>query len=369
MKIRYIAIAALFCFLAVSCVTKPKPPVEPPVDTTQPGPDATKPVDSTPAGTAPADLDALAEKAAAVRKKAFDLKLFEVLPDDYRAADESYGTAKAAYDAKNSAEAETGFRKSTGMFEDVIARGITILEQEKKARAVEMKTAAVKEGALENAPQWYGDAENAFADAEALAASGDHEGAIAAYENARLLYELAQKRTRAASLKSRIDEKELSSFDSGNYAIATEKLQFADSSYSTDPEAALDALDEAILRYNLVVQKGYENYAASRKEPADDSKNKADEIKAPVAVKADYEAAQAVYDEANAAMAAGRYEEAAASYDQAQSLFEKAWETATVKKEAATKALDSLEETTAVSEQKIKEADEALSQSEQGGAE
>ncbi len=360
MKKRFVALAIAVIFMAVGCATKPKTPTDQPADGTQ-GPNAGQT-----AGTASskpvsqADLDALAAKAAAARKKAFDLKMFEVLPDDYKAAEETYGAAKASYDAKKNDEAKPGFEKSIALYEDLTARGVQTLVQDKKTRADEAKTAAVKQGALENAAGWFGDADKAYADAEAKAKAGDPEGAIAAYERARLLYELAQKRTQAAALKTTIEEKDLAAYDSGNYAIANEKYALAESTYAADPEAALDALDEAILRYNLVVQKGFESYAATRKAPADDAKVKADEAKANVAVKEDYAKAQALYDEAAAAMAAGRYEDAASLYDQSSGLFEAATASALEKKATAEAALQSLDAASEASVQNIIEADEAI---------
>ncbi|HRZ89349.1 MAG TPA: hypothetical protein P5117_07675, partial [Spirochaetia bacterium] len=91
---RLIPILAIGVLLAAGCATKPPAPEPEPVPQPAPTPSVSQ-----------AEADALLAEATALRKKAFDLKLFEVVADDYKAADAKYVEGKTAYDAKDNEKA------------------------------------------------------------------------------------------------------------------------------------------------------------------------------------------------------------------------------------------------------------------------
>lgn len=365
-------VAAIVAMLATSCATKPKvPPQEPaqPEPTIQPAPKPETP------SVSQEELDALLGKAQGLKKQAFDRGLADVLPDDYAAANAALAGGKEAYDAKDGPAAKDKLTAAVGLFTDLNEKGLVELASIRKKNADDMRKSAIAAGAETAAEDRLAPGDEALAAAAAASDAKDYEAAIAAYERARALYELAYKRSVAKGLRERIETSDYAAWDQGNYAkaeerYAAEEALFASlgdpaqaASPATDPKPlsqGIDALDEAVLRYNLVIQKGREGGATARKDKADAVKLQSEEIKAQVAVKAEYDAALALYKEAQYAMAAGAYEDAAAKFDEAAAAFEKAYALASDKRAKAEAAMKTAEEAAAESLRKAQDADSVM---------
>lgn len=370
-------VAAIIAILAASCATKPKvtpqepAQPEPTVQPAQPEPAATP----APAAVPQEELDALLAKAQDLKKKAFERGLADVLPDDYSAANAALLGGKEAYDAKDGPVAKDRLGTAVTLFTDLNAKGLVELASIRRKNADDMRKGAVAAGADVSAAERFAPGDAAFAAGASAVDAKDYEAAIASYERARALFELAYKRSVAKGLRERIETSNYAAWDQGNYQkaeerYATEETLFASlgdpsqaASLATDAKPiaqGLDALDEAVLRYNLVIQKGREGGAAQRRDKADAVKLQSEEIKAQVAVKDEYEAALALYQDASAAMTAGDYEAAAAKFDEATVAFEKAYALASEKRAKAEAAMKAAEEAAAASLRKAQEADSAV---------
>jgi hypothetical protein len=312
-----------------------------------------------------AELDALLSQVKDLKKKAFDLKLFEVLPDDYKAADGAYAAALASYgtassDTKEGPTAKADLEKAISLYTDLIAKGVVELAGAKRADADAMRSTSIKAGADAKAADRFAAAEEAYAAAAALLDESKHEEAIGVFESARLYYELAYKKAVAGDLRARIAEADYAKWDSGNNQLAENKYLAEDGLWSSGDVAqrasGVDMLDEAILRFNLVVQKGRQTVAVGAKEKTDDSKAKSEDIKAQVAVKDQYEAALATYEDAVAKLASGDYEEATSEFQDAQAAFDEAYAVAADKRAKAREAMDAA---AAAATDSARKADEA----------
>jgi hypothetical protein len=168
----------------------------------------------------------------------------------------------------------------------------------------------------------------------------------------------------ATELRASIEEKDYAQWDSGNFQLADTKYQAEDGFWASGDEAdrasGTDALDEAILRFNLVVQKGREMSVTTVKVKTDDAKQRSEEIKADVAVKDQYAAAMELYNEGASQLAAKEYESAAEAYDRSASAFEEAYQAAAEKRAKAEEAMRAADEATAASQRKAEEADPLL---------
>ena len=126
-----ISILVFIIVIFASCASKPKAPApEPAVP-----PPAPPPAQSAPEAAPTVsqdDLDKLLAQAKDLRKKAFDLKLFEVLPDDYKAAEALYDKAAKSYDDKDALAAKDGFDKTIAAYNDLITRGVIAVAAAKK---------------------------------------------------------------------------------------------------------------------------------------------------------------------------------------------------------------------------------------------
>jgi hypothetical protein len=287
------------------------------------------------------------EKANALKTRADSLALFEVLPDDYVAATETFDSGKALYDAEDWIAAKPKFDQSAAAYEDLIARGVKKIAEEKRHEAEEFKKKAQAERAPTLSSGAWNAAEAAFVEASKVEAE-DPEKAAGLYARASLLYELGYKRGYATRLKTLIDERGYSSFDEANFATAEEKYALAADATADTTEAAarasLDAADEAILRYNLVLQKAAKARADTGRQDADVAKQKSEEIKSQVAAKETYDAAVRLVEQAIAAYEAGDYETAAKLFEEALAKFEDAERIAAEKKKKAEEALQAAQD-------------------------
>lgn len=345
-----------------------KPPVKPADAPQQPVPT----VEPAKPGVNQAELDGLLAQTQAEKKKAFDLKLFEIFPDDYQGANNAYAAAKADYDAGKAPEAKEGLTKTLVLFKDLNAKGIVEYAALKRKDAADMKATALKAGADSAAPQRYEPALAAETSATGAEGSKDYETAIAGYERARILFELAYKRSLASELRDRIGTNGYQAWDSSNFALAEAKYADDERLYglaggkegaadsgkdAANLVAGIDALDESILRYNLVIQKGRQGIALDKKQGSDQVKRQAEDLKAQVAVKDDYAAALDTYQKAISAMAAGDFESAAMGFSESAVAFESVRQAAAEKRARAEEAMKSAADATDSSLKKAQEAD------------
>jgi len=309
-------------------------------------------------------LDQLLAETRELKKKAFDLKLFEVLPDDYKAADALYAAGLKAYEAKDSPAAKEGLEAAIAAYKDLIERGVVEIAAAKRKDAEDMKATALKEEADSMQGERFGAGDEAFDAAVALLDASKAEESIPGFESARLYYELAWKRAIAAELRQGIEDRDYAKWDSGNYQLADNKFQaeegFWASGNETDRVAGVDALDEAILRFNLVVQKGREMAVSTVRTRTDEAKQRSEDIKANVAAKDLYEAAQELYNEGASQLTAKEYEAAADAFDRSGAGFDEAYEVAAQKRAAAEEAMQAAEEATSESQRKAEEAEPLL---------
>jgi len=309
-----------------------------------------------------AELDSLLAQVQAEKKKSFDLKLFEIFPDDYKAANNSYADAKAAYDGAKAQEAKDGLTKTLALFQDLNAKGIVEYAAHKRKDAADMKASALKVEADKNAPDRFAPGLSAETAAATAENAKGYEAAITAYERARILFELAYKRTVASGLRDRIGSGGFQAYDASNYALAETKYADDERFYGlaggkdgaadvskdgTNLASAIDALDESILRYNLVIQKGRQGIALDKKQVSDGVKRQAEDLKAQVAVKEAYAAALATYQAGVTAMSAGDFEIAAQRFTEAATAFETVRASAAEKRANAEAAMKAAEEASA----------------------
>jgi hypothetical protein len=346
--------------MVASCASKPKAPAPEPVpEPAVPAPTQVEPPKAP--EISQADLDTLLAEAKALKKRAFDLKLYEVLADDYKAADVRLAAGKQAYDDKKAEAAKEGLESAKAAFASLIERGLVELVASGKRDAEDMKSLALRAEAGERTPDRIESGDSGYAEAEGLVGAGKPEEALPAYETARLYYELAYKRAIAGSLKDEIEERDFAKWDTGNFQTAANKYEAEEGLWASGSEEdraqGVDALDEAILRFNLVIQKGKETVAVNTKGDAESSKARSDDIKAYVSAEDEYESAENAMRDADSQFTRKEYEGAAAGYEDALDAYERAYEIAAEKRAKAEEAMRTAGEATVESQRKAEEAD------------
>ena len=363
--IQSILILAATLAIFLSCATKPSPPpAQAPAPAPAAAPAAPQSAPPAPPSVSQDELDKLLAQAKELKKRAFDLKVFEVLPDDYKAAEALLAAASKSYDDKDAPAAKDGLGAAISAYQDLIARGSVAIAAAKRKEAEDMRAAAAKSGADSSQTERFGAGDEALQAAAALVDGSKAEDAIPVFERSTLYFELAWKRAMASELRQTIDDKDYARWDAGNFQMADNKYQAEDGFWASGDEAdranGLDALDETILRFNLVIQKGREMAVATIKSKTDESTRHSEEIKANVAVRDMYDSAQGMYAEGESTLAAKDYEAAGEDFAKAGSAFDEAYQAAADKRAKAEAAMSEASEATAESQRKAEEADPLL---------
>lgn len=356
MKIRTLSLVGLaVAVLLGACASKPPAEPEPEPQIVEPAPEPAKEPE-----ISLEELEALHARVVALRKDAFDLGLKDVMPSEYAEAEDRYVAGKTALDADDRPVAKSELTAAEPLFEELVAKGGVKVAETRKADAKAARDRALWADAEALSPEALAVADTANAAADAALASGDAKAAIASYRAAILAYDAAEKRSTALSVKATVDELEYGPMDPGNYELAGQKLAAADSSLATDLEDSRDAAEEALLRYRLVLAKGWELTAGERRDAAERYKLEAEGIKAQVAVKDGYAEAKAVWDSAVAASAAGDNESAAPLFEQSEYMFEAVYQKAAEKRAAAEAAILAAQEKNERSAAVAEQGDEQL---------
>jgi hypothetical protein len=306
------------------------------------------------------ELEALNARVVALRKDAFDLGLKDSMATEYEAADARYLAGKTALDADDRPTAKTELTAAEPMFADLVSKGGLAVANSRKTDAGAARDRALAANAESSSPDALGASDAMLAAADALLAAGDARGAIAAYTKAIAAYDATEKRSSAIKVRDRVDELEFGPLDSDNYALAAQKLDSVDSLLATNTTDAQDAAAESLLRYRLVLGKGWELTAGSRRDDAERYKTDAENIKAQVAVKAAYADAKAAWDMAAAALAAGDNEAAVPLFEKAEAMFKAVYQEAADKRAAAEAAIQAASAKSAESETVAQQGDEQL---------
>jgi|GEM_PF-1984016 hypothetical protein len=341
-----LTIAATLAF-ALSCATPPKAAVAP-----APAPPTPAKVEPAPApqasAVAPAPDD-LRAKAAELRKKAFDLGIKDILPDDYALAEKVFADGNSAYGKDNAASAAS-FKDAASRYQDLIAKGLPILAANERKRAEDLRATAVSKRAGDLFPELFAFAESEFAKPSEAQAAGDFETAIAGFRASAKDYEVVYKLCDAKTARDAITARDFAKWDPSNWTLAETKFKAAQDLLRTDSSGAESSVDEAILRYGIASRTALEYYASDRKKSSETERDRASSIKSEVAVKDEFAAALALYTKAEAAQAAKDYESSSSLYDRAATAFGSAYAHAKVKMDTAKGELDSLDAAIATTE-------------------
>jgi hypothetical protein len=334
---------------AMSCATAPKA-----VQAPAPSPAAAAPAQAEAAPVeqakpeAPAPDD-LRSKAADLRKKAFDLGLNEILPEDYAAAEKAFADGNAGYGKDNEASAAS-YTDAASRFQDVIAKGMPILAENEKKHASDLRTTAVGKRSEELFPELFAYAEAEFAKPSDAEAAGDFEAAINGFRASSKNFEVLYKLCDANTARDSIVTHDLAKWDPSNWTLAETRFKASQDLFRQDSSAAATSVDEAIQRYGMASRTALEYYSSDRKKNSMAEMDRAQGIKAEVAVKDEYAAALALYARAESSQAAKDYDSSASLYDRAATAFDSAYKHAKVKMDTAKGELDSLDSAIAAQE-------------------
>ena len=360
-----LCLAALFT--AVSCKSTPPPP--PPQAQV---PDSSAPLPSGDDG--PPDqalingLNAAIERANAARKLDMDFDAPTLFPPDWQSADSLFSQAeqmKSSSTIRDTRDSTARYTRAAEALEALADKTLAKNYQDMEEQLTYVRNNIIAAHGQELIPDLLLDADNVTADADAKYQAKDYYAAKDSAQNALQMYTVLKVGLDAYAVREQITGRGFEVYDPLNIEQADAILQSAASDYSSkNISAANDKVDESLLRYNLALQTAWESYAAEKGAASSTERQNALNYRANVAVRQEYNEAQAIHTRANTAFQAARHEEAATLFEESESMFEVIAQVAQEKQRAAQAALNR-------ASQKMSESDEAARRAEvilEGGA-
>jgi hypothetical protein len=232
-------------------------------------------------------------------------------------------------------------------------------EQEEVLAAARGK--AVEAGAEELVPDRLAAADTVAAGSKQKFENGDVYGSLNTGKEAWDRYHVLETLSYAHEKQAEADEYDFFSMDPDNYKLAAEAGNKAVDLYDEGKIAESQAqATEALDRFRLVIRNGWSATVEEKASSARDLRTASQEIKANVAVRSEYNAAESVYNQAHVAWRAEKYTEAMDLFEQSEELFGVAYDKALEKRNVAEEALRRTEQKLAESEEKAQNAEDII---------
>lgn len=356
-KTRSFFLAGCVAFLAValiSCKTTPPAETEGPAE---PGP--AQNVQNVVETKAPVDpaLVALREKVEALRNDCLKYELGKYRADDWSAAESFREQGNAAFESDGPA-ATVAYNEAINKYEAVKRDGFRDLAAEMEKELQAERDAAIAAGARSYYPEQFALADSAFENAGARFAEDNPQAAYDEAQKALMRYKILQKGMRAIELRQKIERNKFAQYEPEAFALAEEKFDAAAAGYGSADAAALEAANESVRLYEKVNNSGYRAWSQELVVKNDEIRALCDSIKARRSMTSAYDAALEVYSRGQSFGKADEWELAYGSFSESAVAFTDVYQQATLKRDAASFAIESAKGRQDESSALAKKADE-----------
>jgi len=314
-----------------------------------------------------ASLENIAQARAAAeesRSKAEYADGDDYFPDEWDLAEGRYSKAKDYEEPETKPESVAQLAEWKALklvYDDIFNKSAPRFAVEQQKMLAAARAEAVAAGADELVPDRLAQADDFAGKSGEKLEKLDFPGAVMDGKEALDRYNVLVAIAKAHNQQVEADNNQFFSIDPDNYMLAAEAGNKAVDLYDEAKfTEAQEAVDEALGRFTQVVKNGWVSRVEEKASVANEWRTASQEVKANVAVKPEFDAAERVYNNAHVALRAEEYPVAAELFEQSQGLFAKAHDNAVVKRDRAEEALREAERKLAASEEKAQTAAEFL---------
>jgi tetratricopeptide (TPR) repeat protein len=341
------------------------PAVEEPAIPVVSVPDPNGPVDQ-------ASLDALASAAERLEKARFQAQDVEgnvIFPEEWEAAEarhEAFALQSSPVTRREAQETAAGLEELAGAYDGIFQNSVPLYAEALREELARARFEAVDTGIEDLSPDRLTAADDLAVSAQTQYDQGDYYPAAETAYSALDAYSALAAGALGFRQQQEIEAREFVQDDPENYALALSAFDEALAAYdSGDIPEALDLALQAMFRYNQTLRFGWVSYTEEREVTATIPREASMDLKANIAAKEQFEAAEAVYNQAYAALRAGEYEKAVEFFEQSGDLFTDVYATVVEKRQRAEEAIRDAEELVTRSGETAQGAEKIL----EGGAE
>jgi hypothetical protein len=355
----------LLIFCLISCKTAPAPeePVAPAPAPAAPSPAAPPAVDpdlGPPDQALIDDLAAAKARVEASRAHAIDVESSRYFPEDWETVEDQYRSLKEPEPSTRGEfrAAVENYGAVADAFDDLAQKSLPLYAADRERELREAREAALKAGAEEISPDRLLMADAMAEKAADQYADGEYYPAAASASAALDMYKLMETGLKAYALRQEILDRDFVKYDPDNFGFTDELGLSALDSYDNGQLVdARDKAEQAVLWYAMLLDNGWETFAAGYGKAATDVQQAAYALKAHVAVKRDYDAALEVLRQGNSFFTGRQFPQAVSRYIQAESQFIAVRDEAQEKRRLAEEAIREAEETIARSDENARDAE------------
>ncbi|MDR3170791.1 MAG: hypothetical protein LBU17_04090 [Treponema sp.] len=359
-SIRSIIFGICMILYTISCKSTPPPITEsPPAEQTD--------TSTTAANTAsqPVD-DATRQALAAAKEKADKLRTlildFEgptYYPGECETAESHYNQAQALNPA-SAADYKKAMEQYTALANEYTALSEKVLPRYVEARKEALQSArdkAIAAGAGDALAEQVAQADETVNEGLKLVEAQDYYGAADVFDDAQNRYGFIETEATCQGIRSEIETYKLNTYDPDTFAAAEQAMQTALAAYNeANIPAAQHAAEEALPQYQTVAATGWEALAAERRRRANAERTKALDIKAHIAMKDDYGAADTVYSQGEEAFSMKDFKQAVERFTPAETMFTAVYKTTAEKRKTADNAIQVADKKIADTRERAKNA-------------
>ena len=306
-------------------------------------------------------LEAAEDRALVAQKLVSDFGGSSSFPNDWKAANALMSEADRRKNTSNQQEINEStarYIKAAEAYEGMSGKVLENYYGFKQAELITVRNLAIDAGAEELIPELLGEADDNVGAAVKKYEAKDYYGARDTANESVKMYEVLKSGLDAYAVREDIEERGLYVYDPVNVELADDTMWAAASDYSAKNIAgAKDKVDAAFLRYNLARNTAMVSYAADKGAEAANDRQAALDIRANVASRQEFNAAQDTLNKANTAFQNKRYEEAAAGFQDSIRRFDSVIALTRSKRAAAAEALERANQSLAVSDEKARTAE------------
>jgi len=275
------------------------------------------------------------------RKQALDFDGDKYFPSDWEEAEANY-QAVANDNVKYAAVTEE--------YNKIFNKAVPLYAQAKEDELMAVREQLIATGFIDTFPHYLKEPDNLALSAKKKYEDGDYYGAKNAADAALDGYNTLLAGAKVYMTRQEIINRGFTQYDPDNFVKADEIAQQAiDAFNGGDKGAAAANVEEAQLRYNIVLLNGWIKYAAERKEAAEKERQLAVVDRANIASKDTFRKGDASLEIANESYDAEVYADAALAFVEAEAIF------SVSRKETEEKRIRA-EEAIRVAEEKIEES-------------
>jgi hypothetical protein len=292
-------------------------------------------------------LNDAADRAAKARQLVMDFNGPAYFPEDWSSADSLYTQAESRKSTASQREARDSANRydaAAAAFNTLADKTVPRYAQDLEEEVTGSRTAAVSAGAAYLAQDYLQEADIIVVQALDQYEGKEYYTARDTAFVARDMYKTLEIGVEALKVRLEIEDKGFVRYDPTAIDAADKLGRSAIDDYQSGNVAgARGKASDVLSQYSQSLLKGKESYASDSGAAAAAERQRALDAKANVAVRQDYDAANAVYNRAVTSFRGKNYDDAADLYNESRSLFESAARTAREKRSVAEEALRAAE--------------------------